>query len=112
MIACELQPQRAMVYIKASHPQEKYETTFLSLWHHLWILGEDISKPELLEKTLSENFSETEVKQIMEATGKPEWKQKLLDNTQRALDCGAFGAPWFWVRNLKGVEEPFFGSDR
>lgn len=101
-----------MVYIKANYPQDKYETAFLSMWHHMWILGEDISTPDLLVKTLSENFSEPDVKLIVEATGKSEWKQQLLDNTQRALDYGAFGAPWFWVRNLKGVEEPFFGSDR
>lgn len=101
-----------MVYVKANYPQEKYETAFLSLWHRMWILGEDVSIPGVLAKTLHRNFSEADVKQILESTGKPEWKQKLLDNTQRALDCGAFGAPWFWVRNLKGVEEPFFGSDR
>lgn len=41
-----------------------------------------------------------------------EWKDKLLANTQKALDLGAFGAPWMWVRNGEGKEEPFFGSDR
>jgi len=25
---------------------------------------------------------------------------------------GAFGCPWFWVTNLEGKSEPFFGSDR
>lgn len=28
------------------------------------------------------------------------------------LGKGAFGSPWFWVRNGEGKEEPFFGSDR
>lgn len=78
----------------------------------MWIQGEDMSNSELLAKALSENFSETEVKEILEATGKPEWKDKLTENTKRALDYGAFGAPWFWVRNKEGQEEPFFGSDR
>jgi glutathione S-transferase kappa 1 len=36
----------------------------------------------------------------------------LLANTQKVLDQGAFGAPWMWVRNTAGREEPFFGSDR
>ena len=50
--------------------------------------------------------------EILKAAGEKEWKDKLLANTQKALDLGAFGAPWFWVRNGEGKEEPFFGSDR
>lgn len=41
-----------------------------------------------------------------------EWKDRLTGNTKEALDQGAFGAPWMWVTNAKGVSEPFFGSDR
>jgi hypothetical protein len=52
------------------------------------------------------------VAEILKAASEKEWKDKLLANTQRALDLGAFGAPWFWVRNWEGKEEPFFGSDR
>jgi hypothetical protein len=36
----------------------------------------------------------------------------LTANTKEALDKGAFGVPWFWVRNAEGKEEPFIGSDR
>lgn len=50
--------------------------------------------------------------EILKAASEKEWKDKLLANTQKALDLGAFGAPWFWVRNGEGKEEPFFGSDR
>ena len=50
--------------------------------------------------------------EILKAASEMEWKDKLLANTQKALDLGAFGAPWFWVRNGEGKEEPFFGSDR
>jgi glutathione S-transferase kappa 1 len=52
------------------------------------------------------------VAEILKAASEKEWKDKLLANTQKALDLGAFGAPWFWVRNGEGKEEPFFGSDR
>lgn len=57
-------------------------------------------------------FSAKEVDEIIAAAESKEWKDKLLSNTQEALDKGAFGAPWFWVKNAQGVEEPFFGSDR
>ena len=73
----------------------------------------DISKPEQLAKLFQSNgYSDSEIKQIFEAASSPEYKQALTANTQIALDKGAYGAPWFWVRNSEGKEEPFFGSDR
>lgn len=36
----------------------------------------------------------------------------LVAETEKVLGLGAFGSPWFWVRNAKGEQEPFFGSDR
>jgi glutathione S-transferase kappa 1 len=41
-----------------------------------------------------------------------EYKDKLTNNTKKVLEQGAFGAPWFWMKNDKGEEEPIFGSDR
>jgi hypothetical protein len=73
----------------------------------------DVSKPENLAKLLqSHGFSDEDIKKILTAASSPEYKQALADNTQKALDLGAYGAPWFWVRNSEGKEEPFFGSDR
>lgn len=57
-------------------------------------------------------FTPGELKLILEATDSPEYKRKLLENTAEVLKLGAFGAPWFLVRNSKGEESPFFGSDR
>lgn len=57
-------------------------------------------------------FSALEVTSIMEASTQKEWKDKLLENTQKVLDQGAFGCPWFQVENGEGKVEPFFGSDR
>ncbi|KAF2142024.1 uncharacterized protein K452DRAFT_270732 [Aplosporella prunicola CBS 121167] len=109
-----LLPQRAMTYIKfsTSIPQEKYIASFRELWIALWEQQMDLSKPQCLVETLRRQFSAEEVEKIMEATKTQEIKQKLIDTTQQALDRGAFGCPWFWVRNEKNEEEPFFGSDR
>jgi len=57
-------------------------------------------------------FSGDQVHEIMEAIKTQEVKDLLKQTTQEALDRGAYGAPWLWVRNSSGVEEPFFGSDR
>jgi glutathione S-transferase kappa 1 len=105
-------PQRCMVYIKETFSKEKYEAAFLELWVSMWEEQNDISKPEKMAEALARHFTPEDVKNIMASASTPEYKQKLNDNTQRALDKGAFGAPWFWVRNHQGEEEPFFGSDR
>lgn len=66
----------------------------------------------MVQRALGRVFSPSEVKTIMTAAGEAEWKQKLTQNTKAALDKGAYGNPWMWVRNKEGKEEPFFGSDR
>jgi glutathione S-transferase kappa 1 len=105
-----------MTYVKAKFPNERFEEALLILWDYIFFRHIDISKPENMISALADpaggKFSEPEIKDIMGAAGQQEFKQKLLDRTQEALDKGAYGAPWFWVRNGKGVEEPFFGSDR
>lgn len=107
------QPQRCMIYIKRHYHQERYETTFLSLWEWMYHKNIDISKPEHLAELLkSHSYTDREIKDILEAAKSPEYKDALTANTQKALDQGAYGAPWFWVRNNEGKEEPFFGSDR
>ena len=57
--------------------------------------------------------SPEDVKGILEAARSEACKRGLNENTQAALESGAFGCPWFVVRNdEKGEREPFFGSDR
>lgn len=78
----------------------------------MWQQGDDVSRPEVLSKVFQQHFSNDKVKEILESANSAPYKQRLTDKTQEALDCGAFGCPWFIVRNSKGAEEPFFGSDR
>jgi glutathione S-transferase kappa 1 len=106
-----LLPQRALVYVKEAHPQNLVQA-FLDLFHAMWEDGLDVSKPDLLSQVFLQRFSETEAKDILEKASSAACKQRLNDNTKEALDHGAFGCPWFFVRNSSGLEEPFFGSDR
>ena len=48
----------------------------------------------------------------MRSASNEEIKKQLTANTEEAVRRGAYGAPWFWVQNGDGKEEPFFGSDR
>jgi len=80
----------------------------------MWVDHNNITLPEPFVETLKTTklFTDKEVEYILNAAKEKEWKDKLLANTQKVLDLGAFGVPWMWVRNSEGKEEPFFGSDR
>ena len=78
----------------------------------MWEHGVDVSQPKLLAKVLGQKFEERQVREILGKANDAEYKGILNANTKEALERGAFGCPWFWVRNAKGDEEPFFGSDR
>lgn len=101
-----------MCYIKEHHPRDKFEEAMRLLWVAIWQKDMDISQEPLLSAALETIFTAEELKAILDAANTPEYKKKLLDNTEAALKLGAFGAPWFTVRNSKGEESPFFGSDR
>jgi 2-hydroxychromene-2-carboxylate isomerase len=101
-----------MLVVKDRHSQEVFEQCFLSTWTYSFITHVDISKPENLAQLLAEHFGAAEVKEIMTLMTSKEYKDKLADNTKKALDLGAFGAPWFWLTNEQGEQEPLFGSDR
>jgi glutathione S-transferase kappa 1 len=101
-----------MIYVKQHCSRERYEETFIMLWKCIFEQHIDISEPENMTKALREYFSDKEVQDVMEAASRPRYKQALTQNTQKAVELGAFGAPFFWVHNKEGEQEPFFGSDR
>ena len=102
-----------MIYIKSTHPASKFEDAFLALFAANWEKHLDTSKPDELRTALADVFPTSEIETIVAAAGTPEVKEMLNSNTTRAWkDCGAFGAPWFWVTDGRGLSEPFFGSDR
>ncbi|KAF1934033.1 glutathione S-transferase kappa 1 [Didymella exigua CBS 183.55] len=106
-----LLPQRALCFVKEQYP-DAFVSTFLDIFEAMWKNGKDVSKSDTFAETLQLRFSSEEAKVILSSAISAPFKQRLNENTKEALDRGAFGAPWFWVRNAKGAEEPFFGSDR
>ncbi|KAJ7194768.1 putative glutathione S-transferase kappa 1 [Mycena pura] len=113
--ALTLLPQRALCYIKANFPRDTFERAWLALFRAMWTPPHvNIAEPEPFRTVLNDCglFSAADVDSILAAAVQQQWKDCLLDNTKKALDLGAFGAPWMWVRNAQGEEEPFFGSDR
>ncbi|KAF2666001.1 putative thioredoxin [Microthyrium microscopicum] len=110
--AFTLLPQRSLTYIKDKYPPAKLEEASVECWKMMWMENKDITKPELMIECLARHFDEADIRAIMQAANSPEYKSKLLASTDRALETGAYGCPWFEVTNHKGVKEPFFGSDR
>jgi glutathione S-transferase kappa 1 len=102
-----------MTFIKEKYSRDKFEDSFKELWNAMWGPEQlDLSKPDLMAQVLSRHFPEDDVRKILQAANSKEYKQKLQEVTQQVVESGAFGCPWFQVTNAKGVQEPFFGSDR
>lgn len=101
-----------MLYIKDNFGNDLCENQFEELWIAYWKDHLDLSKPEFMKQCLSRHFNEADVQKILEGGTSPKYKKRLTDETARLVEKGAFGAPWFIVRNSSGKEEPFFGSDR
>jgi glutathione S-transferase kappa 1 len=100
--------------VKEKFPQEVFEKTWISLFHCMWVDHVNITVLDSLGESLKQTgfFSRSDIECIVRASGEKEWKDNLMANTKKALDQGAFGAPWHWVKNSEGEQEPFFGSDR
>lgn len=47
----------------------------------------------------------------MAKVGEAEVKKLLLTNSEKAVEEGAFGLPWFVATNAEGVTEGFWGVD-
>lgn len=70
-----------------------------------------INQPDTISSALTAKFGGSEAKQVMEKIGAPEVKKALSTNTEKAMDDGAFGLPWFVATNANGETEEFWGVD-
>ncbi|KAI2637425.1 thioredoxin-like protein [Xylaria nigripes] len=122
-------PMRALTYIKTAFSPEVLTTTFAYFFHAFWTLHKVPNDPAMLKEVLSEIpadfklhvpssssskrlFTAEQVAQILAATTTLQIKDAMKDRVAEATSRGAFGAPWIWMTNARGVSEPVFGSDR
>jgi 2-hydroxychromene-2-carboxylate isomerase len=93
---------RAAVAAQFEGVFEKYvEAAF----HHMWREPKKMDDPEVAAKALS--ASGLDGAKLLARAQEPEVKAKLLENTQSAVERGAFGAPTFFVGR-----EMFFGKEQ
>ncbi|KAM0286265.1 hypothetical protein ACHAQH_000994 [Verticillium albo-atrum] len=114
-------PLRALYVIKATHGEAAFLATFRYLFEAFWTApNKKVAKEAVLVEVLAgvpapdggKFFTADDVKRIIEGAKTQQAKDTLKAQTQKTIEQGAFGAPWFWVTDSQGKEEPFFGSDR
>jgi len=71
----------------------------------MWEEGLKLDDPETLTRHMASAGLDAQA--LMEAAQLPETKQRLSEETDRAVERGVFGIPTFFVG-----EEMFFGKDR
>ena len=74
-------------------------------FHHMWREPKKMDDPEVAVKAL--NSSGLDGAKLLARAQEPEVKAKLIENTQSAVERGAFGSPTFFVGN-----EMFFGKEQ
>ncbi len=93
---------RAAVAAQAEGVFEKYvEAAF----HHMWVEPKKMDDPEAAAKALT--ASGLDGAKLLTRAQEPDVKAKLIENTQNAVERGAFGSPTFFVG-----KEMFFGKEQ
>jgi 2-hydroxychromene-2-carboxylate isomerase len=93
---------RAAVAAQLEGVFEKYvEAAF----HHMWAEPKKMDDPDVAAKALTS--SGLDAAKLLARSQEPEVKAKLIENTQAAVERGAFGSPTFFVG-----KEMFFGKEQ
>jgi 2-hydroxychromene-2-carboxylate isomerase len=82
-----------------------FEQYVEAAFHHMWREPKKMDDPEVAVAALTS--SGLDGAKLLARGQEPEVKAKLLENTQAAVERGAFGSPTFFVGN-----EMFFGKEQ
>ena len=93
---------RAAVAAQFEGVFEKYVD---AAFHHMWVAPKKMDDPEVALKALA--GSGLEAAKLFARAQEPDVKAKLIENTQSAVERGAFGSPTFFVG-----KEMFFGKEQ
>ena len=93
---------RAAVAAQLEGVFEKYAD---AAFHHMWVEPKKMDDPEVAVKALT--ASGIDAAKMFARAQAPDVKAKLIENTQSAVERGAFGSPTFFVGN-----EMLFGKEQ
>ena len=93
---------RAAVAAQMEGVLEKYVD---AAFHHMWVEPKKMDDPEIALAALTS--SGLDATRLLARAGEADVKARLIENTQGAVERGAFGSPTFFVGN-----EMFFGKEQ
>jgi 2-hydroxychromene-2-carboxylate isomerase len=93
---------RAAVAAQMDGVFEKYVD---AAFHHMWVEPKKMDDPEVAAKALT--ASGLDAAKLLARSQDADVKAKLIENTQNAVERGAFGSPTFFVG-----KEMFFGKEQ
>ena len=93
---------RAAVAAQVEGVFEKYVA---AAFHHMWVEPKKMDDPEVALKAFA--GSGLDAAKLFARAQDPDVKAKLIENTQSAVERGAFGSPTFFVG-----KEMFFGKEQ
>src|SRR4029079_7799584 len=89
----------------AAHLEGVFEKYIEAAFHHMWVEPKKMDDPEVAAKALT--ASGLDAAKLLARAQDPDVKAKLIENTQSAVERGAFGSPTFFVG-----KEMFFGKEQ
>ena len=89
----------------AAQFEGEFEKYIDAAFHHMWVEPKKMDDPEVALAALT--ASGLDAKRLFTRAGDADVKAGLIENTQSAVDRGAFGSPTFFVGN-----EIFFGKEQ
>jgi len=93
---------RAAIAARSEGVFEKYVD---AVFHHMWVEPKKMDDPDVAMRALT--ASGLDAAKLFARAQEPEVKAKLIENTQSAVERGAFGSPTFFVG-----KEMFFGKEQ
>jgi 2-hydroxychromene-2-carboxylate isomerase len=89
----------------AAQKEGVFEKYVEAAFHHMWVEPKKMDDPEVAMKALIS--SGLDAAKLFARAQEPDVKAKLIENTQSAVERGAFGSPTFFVG-----KEMFFGKEQ
>ena len=89
----------------AAQMEGVFEKYIEAAFHHMWVEPKKMDDPEVAAKALAS--SGLDAAKLLARSQDADVKAKLIENTQAAVERGAFGSPTFFVG-----KEMFFGKDQ
>jgi 2-hydroxychromene-2-carboxylate isomerase len=89
----------------AAQFENMFEPDFRAAYHHMWDDPKKMDDPEIFKAAFAS--SGIDIDRLIARAQRDDVKKKLIENTNAAVDRGAFGSPTFFVGT-----EMFFGKDQ